>query len=484
MRCAKGGAARARRTAALALALCLGGVGNAHAVLEPGARAELASALDALARGQDPGAFARAGQILGSESLAAPELEDLLRAFLAERPSTESLYHGLLLLALPEASREVRQRTQQALAGALAGSLVATFDALLPDELGPALAADPALFEDVRTRIQLLAELVWRADELPAATRRALAARLAALVADHPGVLRADARIDVGAQPKLAALRAQLHKILRDLPRPFDADAFVAQAGFVGIHARIVRRHGIVVLDNNGFDLAQLDAIEQVLAAVPAELHRLSHVSQHEMLGNRVGDRVELELRGSVGVNLFATPVYAELENQFPPDVEPRRIRTFCAALQHEINHGVDELSVQGDPVRAGRLRALVDRAGREDPLQYLRSMLPAATFADAPQELFASISNQYLADSVHTLELARARLREGRSAPLDQFLFFAEVYSRGRDSTLFFAQDEECNYSAYEVRVRRDAAGRIDALSWPGGYARFQLDREGWVVR
>jgi hypothetical protein len=484
MRCAERRAARGGRTLALALALTLSAVPAARAVLEPAVRVEFVTALDALSRGQESPALARAAEILRSEAITAPELEGLFGAFFAERPCTEPLYHGLLALALPETSRDVRQRTQEALAGALAASIAATFDALLPEELGPTLAADPVLFEDVRTRIQLLGELAWRGDALTNASRRALAARLAALVAAYASVLRADVRIDVGAQPKLAALRAQLHKILRDLPRPFDADVFIRQAGFVGIHAQIVRRHGIVVFDNNGFDLAQLDAIQQVLTAVPAELHRLTHVSQHDMLGNVAGDRAELELRGSVGVNLFATPVYAEFENQFPPDVEPRRIRTFCAALQHEVNHGVDELTVRADPARDRRLRALLDRSGRTDPLQYLRSMFPPVTFPDAPQELFASISNQYLTDSVHTLELGQARLREGRTAPLDQFLFFAEVYSRGRDSTLFFAQDEECNYSAYEVRVRRDAAGRIDALTWPGGYARFQLDRDGWVVR
>jgi hypothetical protein len=456
----------------------------ALAVLEPAERAELVTALDALSRSPDPPALARAGEILRSEATTAPELEGLFGAFFAERPCTEPLYHGLLSLALQDASRDVRQRTQEALASALVGSIAATFDVLLPDELGPALAADRVFFEDVRARLQLLGELAWRGDELTSASSRALAARLAALVAAHASVLRADVRIDVGAQPKLAALRAQLVKILRDLPRPFDADVFIAQAGFVGIHAQIVRRHGVVVLDNNGFDLPQLDAIQQVLTAVPAGLHRLTHVSQHDMLGNVAGDRAEVELRGSPGVNLFATPVYAEFENQFPPDVEPRRIRIFCAALQHEINHGVDELTVRADPARSRRLDALVTRAGRTDPLQYLRSMLPPETFPDAPQELFASISNQYLADSVHTLELGQARLREGRTAPLDQFLFFADVYSQGRDATLFFAQDEECNYSAYAVRVRRDASGRIDALTWPGGYARFQLDRDGWVVR
>jgi len=152
--------------------------------------------------------------------------------------------------------------------------------------------------------------------------------------------------------------------------------------------------------------------------------------------------------------------------------------------LQHELNHAVDELTIRTDPTQQRRLDALLARAGRNDPLQYLRSMFPPETFPDAPQELFASISNQYLTDSVHTLALAQARLADGRTAPLDQFLFFADVYSQGRDATLFFAQDEDCNYSAYPVSLRRDAKGRIERILGPGGDVRFQLDRDGFVVR
>jgi hypothetical protein len=126
----------------------------------------------------------------------------------------------------------------------------------------------------------------------------------------------------------------------------------------------------------------------------------------------------------------------------------------------------------------------VLGRAGRDDALQYLRSMFSPEFFPDAPQEFFASISNQYLTDSAHTLALAQARLAGGRSAPLDQFLFFADVLSQSRDSTLFFAQDEECNYSAYPVSLRRDAKGWIERIVWPGGDLRFQLDREGFVVR
>ncbi len=470
------------RIAALALVLLLAPA--AYAALTPAERGELAGALDALSQGAGGEAATRAGEFLRRPDTSALELEGFLTAWYAERASTEALARWLRSAALDEPVLEARACVQQALAGALVASVAASFDALLADELAPGLASDPVLLEDLRTRLQLLAELAWRAEELSGSARRTHALRLERLVAEHASVLRADVTLDVGARPKLAALRAQLFKILRDLPRPFDAEAFVAAAGFVGIHAEIVRRHGVLVLDNNGFDLPQLDAIQQVLTAIPAELHRLTHISQHDLLGNVAGDRPEIDLRGSVGVNLFATPVYAAFENPFPPDVEPRRMRTFCGVLQHEVAHAVDELAISTNPTLSGRRDALIARAGRADPLQYLRSMFPPEFFQGAPQELFASISNQYLTDSAHTLALAQARLAEGRSAPLDQLLFFADVYSRGRDSTLFFVQDEQCNYSAYEVRIRRDAKGRIERILLPGGDAAFQLDRDGFVVR
>ena len=470
------------RTLTLALLLLLAPA--AHAALTLAEQEELAQGLDALARGEEGEAASRAGELFRRPDSNSAELEGVLARWYAGRPSTEPLAQWLRYAALEEPDSEARERAQQAVVGALVQSVAASFDTLLPDALAPALAADPALLEDLRTRLQLLGELAWRADGLSSASRRAYVARLERLVAKHASLLRADVTLDVGARPRLAILRAQLFKILRDLPRPFDADAFVTGAGFVGIHAAIVRRYGILVLDNNGFDLPQLDAIEQVLTAIPAELHRLTHISQYDLLGNLVGDRAEIDLRGSLGVNLASTPVYAVFENPFPPDVEPRRMRTFCGVLQHELDHAVDELTIRTNPGLQRRRDALLARAGRNDPLQYLRSMFPPETFPDAPQEFFASISNQYLTDSAHTLALAQTRLAEGRTAPLDQFLFFADVYSQGRDATLFFAQDEDCNYSAYPVSLRRDANGRIERIVWPGGDVRFQLDREGFVVR
>jgi hypothetical protein len=109
--------------------------------------------------------------------------------------------------------------------------------------------------------------------------------------------------------------------------------------------------------------------------------------------------------------------------------------------------------------------------------------MLRRGYFTSHPQEFFASISNQYLANSAYTLVLALRRLERGWREPINQFLFFADVYSQGADSTLFFEQDRSCHYSTYEVPVGRNANGHIDRIFWRDTDLRFKLDAAGNVV-
>ena len=244
-----------------------------------------------------------------------------------------------------------------------------------------------------------------------------------------------------------------------------------------------MRRNGVLVLDNNGFDEAQLRAIQDLLAVIPPVLHRTTHVSQHTLLGNQRERKVALRLRGSPGVNVFPMPVAGPKRNQFPPDVAPVTIPRFCATLQHEINHIVDGTAVRGSAELARRRDQLVAQAGVL-PANFLRSRQPRGFFARLPREFFASIANQWFASSPRTLELARTRLASGRLEPANQFLFFAEVYSQGGDRTLFVEQDAQCRYTATWVPVGRNENGHIDRLSWQGREYRFELDPEGNVKR
>ena len=151
----------------------------------------------------------------------------------------------------------------------------------------------------------------------------------------------------------------------------------------------------------------------------------------------------------------------------------------------------MDAYAVGRDPVLKSRETQLIAQAGRE-PLQYLRSMCVNpdgdSVFPDAPQEFFASISNEYFIDSWHTLDLALNRFGRGYKEPLNQFLFFAEVYSEGRSSTKFYTLDEAGHLTVTDVPLHRDSQGRIiqlyrTPLTSRFTTYRFTLDSVGNVV-
>jgi hypothetical protein len=236
------------------------------------------------------------------------------------------------------------------------------------------------------------------------------------------------------------------------------------------------------VLDNNGLDSRQRRAIAEVLALIPLDLHRPRHISVHDLLGIGEGRAVR-SLAGSGGVNLFAISVDSHPQNHFPTDVAAATIPAFCAVLQHELNHAVDADTVGRTPALARRRDQLVARAGG-NPQQYLRSMLEPGYFVKYPQEFFASIASAYFSDSFRLLSVAMGRLETGYTEPINQFLFFADVYSRGRDMVPFVVQDAECEFSLHPVPIGRDERGRIERIELPGSNLHFELDDEGNVVR
>jgi hypothetical protein len=101
----------------------------------------------------------------------------------------------------------------------------------------------------------------------------------------------------------------------------------------------------------------------------------------------------------------------------------------------------------------------------------------------NAPQEFFASIANQWFADSAKTIELGLVRFDAGRTKPINQALFYAEVYSRGGDSTHFYTIDTHGEWTHEVVPVGRDLSGRIDELTFGGTRYTFSLNGAGNVM-
>lgn len=192
-------------------------------------------------------------------------------------------------------------------------------------------------------------------------------------------------------------------------------------------------------------------------------------------------------------VNIFGTKIGISQENGFPSDVLPHFSDVFGLVAAHEISHVVDAFSVEGcprtsssctpTPFRA-RKQSLLEQAGDND-LKYLRSMFGGQFFQNAPQEFFASISNQYFASTRRTLDLAIQRLNTGvaghvYSEPLNQFLFFADVYSRGTTSVPFYTMDSSGVFTVETAKATRELNGFLDSLELGDRRWTFAIGADG----
>ncbi len=444
-------------------------------------QAALGAALLRLADGRDDDAAQAAASVLERPEYTALDQRRFFAGYLERHALTPELARFLVGRALGAPSATTGRALQDGLVLAASEDVDRRLRAGLPDRLDSQLA-DPHRVEALRVAMTLVGRIASEGEALSAGARREAYQRLRNLVAAHPGVLRRQARVDVEARPHLALLRAQLHKNLQDLLRPFDRERFIADTGLAGAYAELLRNHGVLVLDDDGLDERQRRAVQELLALIPPALHRTAHISVYDLLGNGRGSET-VQLVGSRGVNIASLPIAAHADNGFPGDVEAVAVPSFCSVLQHELNHMVDHHAVSGNAKHRARRDALIARAG-DDPEQYLRSMLAPGYFVRYPQEFFASISNAYFSDSFQTLLLAVERFEAGAREPLNQFLFFADVYSEGRDETLFVRQTNDCEFSLHAVPIGRDERGHIDRIRLPDTTLRFTLDESGHVIR
>ena len=294
--------------------------------------------------------------------------------------------------------------------------------------------------------------------------------------------LKASTTFNLASDPYVPSLRAQVWMAYRDLsPTDAPSKATLAQTlGLSGTYLSVWYAHGTLLHDNNTFSTAQKNVIAGLFASFPPGLLDLSHLTQNEMLGN-VSPRA-VGFRNRSGVNIFGDQVGTVSENSFPPDVTATHIDIFSAALAHECNHIVDALYIEPSPARKARKDALIARAGWVN-LQYLRSQVGGAFFQGAPQEFIASISNEWFTDTGRTLELAALRFAGGYFEPLNQFLFFAELYSMGGATTRFYRIDTAGVLTTTDVPVTRDSSSRIKAFSFGGKSYDVTFDAMGFAT-
>ncbi|HRI26455.1 MAG TPA: hypothetical protein PK239_02760 [Chitinophagales bacterium] len=311
---------------------------------------------------------------------------------------------------------------------------------------------------------------------------------LETLINTYPALFRKGIAYNPTNQNNFIWIRERMHRTYADALSltPALKTQIASTLGLTGQYKHIWTNFSVLLADNSSLDANQKDYLMLLFSAVQPELHNLRLMSFADEMGSppvASYGAIPSFLVGNEGsVNSFSNTIGTYPENQFPPDVPPGISDVFCSAAPHELNHIVDAFFIEGNTALKNRKTQLIAQAGT-DNLNYLRSMIPSGFFTENPQEFIASIANQYFIDTKKTLDLALIRFNNGRSEPLNQFLYFANLYANGLNHTRFYNTNATCVFSFTQVPVGRDANNRLNSLCYNNVNYQFTLNATGNVT-
>lgn len=422
----------------------------------------------------------RANSILSKPEYTSADWQEFFGEYFGTNPLTDHLREYLGYPVFWWFDDNVHLKLQNGLVPPLKTEIQEIVAAHAAD-LGSALEADPNMRQTLFNAHRFFNDM-FNLGVLAEATQTEIYDFYTGHVNAYSQLWKSTVTIDTISQPYVAAVRAQIYMNLGDAPplTPARKTEISQTIELNGAYATLWTDYTVLLIDNNGLDQTQLEVIHAYLGMLPAGIHDLRYITVNSLLGNE-GTHYEW-LANSAGVNIFDIGVGVWRENGFPDDVSPAYADLFSLVLAHEVNHRVDRTFTRANPHLAQRRDDLIAAAGT-DQMNYLRSMIEDGFFVNAPQEFFASIANQWFADSAHTLELGLVRWNNGYQHPINQFLFFAEVYSQGGNTVPFYTMDEEGNLSRTDIPVCRDVYGHICTLAVDGNTYRFLLNSEGDVL-
>ncbi len=471
--------------AVLFAVLVLGSPLSASAALSSDDEALMTSSLDAIQGGWVQSAVDSANSVFAKSAYTAADWEAFFRKYFVttNRPLTDNLWGYLWYPSFGWFDDALHLKLQTAFSNVFWEKADA-ITAAHPADLGAAMNADANLRQTLFNAHRFYGQIAGRGI-LAAAARETIDARYQALVAAYPQYFKDTATISNSTQPFVASLRAAVWPSgFETLPMTDARKAALADAVALGARKRVTwDTHGVLLIDNNGFDAGQFAALDRIFASVPSGLHNLRYMTCRDFFGIPW----QRSDSGNAGmVNVAGLRVGGARENGFPSEVPAFYSDVFCLVAVHETCHVVAAYQMTATPGWKARHDAIIARTGGA-PLQFLRSMFvePDGTsvFMKAPQEFFASISNQYFGNTQRTFDLAVARFQAGYKEPMNQFLFFADTFSKGGAATKGYVLDTAGMLAVSDLGVGRDANGRLNRLSIGGRTYSFTLDADGYVT-
>jgi hypothetical protein len=460
-------------------------------VLSPEDKANLTSYLQQLSLSWVQEAVDSANSILSKETYGPLAWTNFFGEYFAANPLTDQLKFYLQHPIFWWFSDTVHYSLQEGVSVPLLNKIKAIMDAHTnANDLSSALNSDSNLLQTLMNSHRLLNMIVKQS--VTDQKRNLIYGFYKTLVGSHLNVLSIAATFDPSTQPYLGVVRAQTHVNLRDtLPLSPQVKSEVAETiELTGSHLNIWNSFSVLIEDNHVLDATQLSIIYAVLDDMPSRLNSLEMITQNDALGN-VGSKYQyLEGRW---INIFNSPVGASSVDPYVnTEVSSRLTDWFTVVVIHELNHMfAAEYIHEPNGAIDQRELALISEA---DAVQnrylasYIFSWFPGyATddfFVKNPQEFFAYISGVWWADSFHAFELASVRFSANNSAPMNQFLFFADAYSHGSDHTFFYTTDTRGIVTRTLIPITRDAKRHVNSFAYSGIQYGFVLDEYGNVKK
>jgi hypothetical protein len=361
---------------------------------------------------------------------------------------------------------------------------------------------------------------------IPQSSREQLFQELVPLAKQYPGLLRRS-QVDLESGPHLPLLAGQFWVVLLEsLPdsisnRKRVADALDFRAGY----RRLLVDLGVLFIDNNTASPEHLAAMHQLMMAMPRDVWDVETITVAGWLGPAIKTQ---KIRSRSGINIFDLPL-GRPENSFAADApRPGFTDVYLICLAHELAHnmldtigrktrpelyerkfdglaqaagpqvvyrsprsrGIDFAATKKNFQRigawggddAGWNKAWADYFKGKDEFDRAYARGNIHFFLNAPQEAFATLANQYFADSQLMLEFCKVRWDAGHRSNVNQFLLIADYLSEGKNEVSFYVMRPGGDLKVATAQLIRDPQRRIRQVQSKESTAHFEY-RDGGLV-
>ncbi|MFP4547238.1 MAG: T9SS type A sorting domain-containing protein [Fidelibacterota bacterium] len=347
--------------------------------------------------------------------------------------------------------------------------------------LATSMMQDSTMREALFVYVNEMAKLINKPQSLlEAELKDSVVLKIEQWINDYPKFFKKSSDTEPSKFPYVGYIRWQFAAILID-KQPLTDDRIshiIELFDISGQYADIFRNHRLYIADNLGMRAKDLTFIDTFMDLIPDTL------TNHKYLSNRsyyYNDKQKSQdvYKAKGAINTFSY-IGGYQENSFPDDMTPKTIDGFSVVVAHETNHRVDSDFIYRHDKWNSRRQQLLAQAGN-DNMQFLRGN--ADYFQNAPQEFIASISNQWFTGSRHTLKHSIQRFEKGYHEPINQFLYFCDLYAVGGDTTRFYEIDTQGNIDMTKILLSRNDLGHITAVHLPDTTYTFDVDEEGNVT-